>query len=132
MAQELTLAQLQAASDAFYRALADVLVGDSGAMLELWSGSDDVCYMGPMGEMVVGPEAVSVAWDGQAALPLGGVVTPHDVHFVVGGTVGVVTNWEHGVGHTGIVSEMKIRATSTYRLEDQTVRMIGHHTDLIG
>lgn len=131
MVQELTLTQLKAASETFYRALADVLVGDSGLMLELWSGADDVCYLGPMGEIVVGPEAVSVGWERQAARRLGGVVTPRDLHFVVGGTFGVVTNWEHGVSHSGIASEIKIRATSTYRLEDDTVRMIGHHTDLI-
>lgn len=131
MEQAITLDELKAASDSFYAALGDVLAGDAQSMRDLWSRADDACYMGPMGEIVVGGEAIQDAWQQQAVALLGGAVTPSDLHLVTGGKLGIVTNWEHGVGHTGISNEIHIRVTSTYRREEGQIRMIGHHTDLI-
>ena len=131
MSHDLKIDELQAASDAFYVALANVLAGDAEQMLQLWSAADDVCFMGPMGDLVAGAEAVSDAWQTQAEGAIGGSVVPTDLRFVVGGPIGIVTNWEHGSGHKGVDHDVRIRVTSAYRREGDTVRMIGHHTDLI-
>lgn len=127
----ITTEQLQAASDRFYAALAASFVGDAEPMLALWSDSEDVCYMGPMGELLVGRESVAQSWRDFAATRLGGRVMESDLHFVAGDTIGVVTGREEGIGHNGLPDSVLIRATSTYRLEDGELRMIGHHTDLI-
>lgn len=131
MSHNLTIDELKAASDAFYVALAGVLAGDGEQMLQLWSAADDVCFMGPMGDLVAGAKAVRDAWQAQADSAIGGSVFPTDLRLVVGGPIGIVTNWEHGSGHEGVDHDVRIRATSTYRREGDAVRMIGHHTDLI-
>lgn len=128
--QTLTLAALKQASDTFYTALADVLAGDATAMLALWSHTEDAVYMGPMSDdMYVGWADIEPEWVGQAEAQIEGQVQTERMHFVVGESIGVVTNYEVGSGHKGISETMRIRVTSTYRLEDGAVRMIGHHTD---
>ncbi|MCH9815161.1 MAG: nuclear transport factor 2 family protein [Actinomycetia bacterium] len=126
----LTLENLQSASDAFYAALAEVLAGDATAMIDLWSHQTDVSYLGPMsGDLFVGWDVIEPEWRSQAAAQIEGAVVTEDMHYVVGGPLGIVVNYEVGSGHKGISETMKIRVTSTYRLEDGQVRMIGHHTD---
>lgn len=126
---EMTIEDLQRASDLFYEALAAVLAGEADPMLELLSSADDASYLGPMGEVVTGWDAIRTSWVDQAATELGGRVTPSGRHYVVGGDIGIVVGWEKGELHHGMPGEVNIRATSTYRLEDGVVRMIGHHTD---
>ena len=127
---QLTLSNLKSASDAFYAALAEVLAGDATAMVDLWSHQDDASYMGPMnGDLFIGWAAIEPEWRNQAAAQIEGQVVTEDMHFVVGDNLGIVVNYEVGSGHKGISETMKIRVTSSYRLEDGRVRMIGHHTD---
>lgn len=128
---ELTADDLSESTGSFYTALADVLGGDATSMLELWSHEPDITYIGPMGALLVGWEEIRVSWLKQAEARLGGRVTPSELHFVPGGRIGVVTGWELGELHNGLPGAVHLRATSTYRLEDGEVRMIGHHTDLI-
>ena len=128
--KQLSLSALKNASDTFYAALADVLAGDPESMIDLWSHQDDVSYMGPMSDdLFVGWDTIEPEWRSQAAAQIEGQVETEALHFVVGESLGVVVNYEIGSGHKGISETMKIRVTSTYRLEDGQVRMIGHHTD---
>lgn len=130
MPDKISLPALQEASDAFYSALADVLAGDATAMLALWSHADDVSYMGPMDDQLqVGWDTIEPAWVNQAAAKIGGQVVTENLHYVVGESLGIVVNYEVGSGHVGIPGTMRIRVTSSYRLEDGHLRMIGHHTD---
>ena len=131
MNEEITQADLHTATESFYSALTQVLGGNPAPMLGLWSHSDDVCYMGPMGQLLVGPDPIRASWQEQADSDLGGTVTPTDLHFVACGAIGIVTGWERGAGHRGIPETVNIRATSTYRRENGFIKMIGHHTDLI-
>lgn len=128
---QLSEADLRTATETFYSALAEVLVGDATAMLEFWSHEPDVSYIGPMGGLLVGWQDIATAWVEQAEAELGGTVTPSGLHYVAGGPIGVVTGWELGELHRGVPGPVNLRATSTYRLEDGRIRMIGHHTDLI-
>lgn len=131
MSEVITHAELQSVTDSFYAALAAVLDGNAGPMLKLWSPAPDVCYLGPMGQILVGWEPIRTSWQEQADGDLGGVVSPTELHFVASGDIGIVTGWEHGVGHRGIPETVNLRATSTYRREGGAIKMIGHHTDLI-
>ncbi|NQU37274.1 MAG: nuclear transport factor 2 family protein [Actinobacteria bacterium] len=126
---DMTIADLRRASDLFYEALAVVLAGEADPMLELLSSADDSSYLGPMGGAIIGWDAIRKAWEDQADSELGGRVSPSDRHYVVGEDIGIVVGWEKGEGHRGMPDEINIRATSTYRLEDGVVKMIGHHTD---
>ena len=130
MPEELTLPALKQASDDFYAALADLLAGDPTAMINLWSHADDVSYMGPMdGTLSIGWPTIHKVWQDQAVARIGGQVVTEELNFVVGQDLGIVVNYEVGSGHVGIPGQMRIRVTSSYRLEDGQIKMIGHHTD---
>lgn len=128
--QLITEAQLRAASMDFYEALADVLAGDPEPMFGLWSRANDVSYMGPMGDLLLGWEQIRESWQDQAEAGLGGSVSSEQTHFICSGSLGIVVGYERGtVLADGKPVPVNIRATSTYRLEDGQVKMIGHHTD---
>lgn len=121
---------LQAATEGFYEALNAMLGGDAGPMLGLWSHADDVTYMSPFGELLVGWEPVRASWQSQADQRLGGEVRPEDLRYFPSPALGFVVGFERGhVEIDGARTQVDIRATSMYRIEDNSWRMIGHHTD---
>lgn len=121
---------LEQVSGEFYEALNAVLAGDVEPMLKLWSHADDVTYMSPFGELLVGWEPIRDSWQAQADQHLGGSVHPEELHFVAAPTLGCVVGFERGaVEIDGTSTPVNIRATSLYRLEDGRWAMIGHHTD---
>jgi len=126
-------ADVAAASDGFYSALNTLFTGEVGPMLAVWSHANDITYMGPMGKTETSWAPIEQIWKDQAALKLGGKVSPTNVHIIVGQDLAIVSNVEDGVNFdsTGKEQKVKIRATSTYRKEDGDWRMIGHHTDLL-
>jgi ketosteroid isomerase-like protein len=124
---------LEEASEGFYHALNATLGGDAGPMLELWSHSEDVTYMSPFGELLVGWEPVRDSWLAQAEQHLAGRVDPEELRHFASPTLGFVVGFERGsVEIDGSSTPVNIRATSMYRLEDGQWKMIGHHTDPLG
>ncbi|SDN28727.1 SnoaL-like domain-containing protein [Nocardioides szechwanensis] len=124
------MSTLEQASDTFYRALNTMLTGDVGPMLEVWSHADDVTYMSPFGELLVGWEAVRESWEKQAAARLGGQVAAEELRCLSSSDLGFVVGCERGSVEVGGVTQLvDIRATSMYRLEGDRWAMIGHHTD---
>ncbi len=121
------------AVDEFYLALNAMFQGELEPMTEIWSHADDVTYMGPTGGLQVGWQDVSKDWAAQAALNLGGEVHPKDLHITVGRDLASVSNVEVGenTGPNGEVIRVEIRATSLFRKEAGSWKMIGHHTDLL-
>jgi ketosteroid isomerase-like protein len=123
----------QEAVTAFYAALNDVLAGDASTMEALWSHADDVTYMSPFGEILVGWGPVSASWQAQADAHLSGRVEPAELHHFSSDTLGVVVGFERGeVEMNGVRTPVDIRATSMFRVEDGRWAMIGHHTDPLG
>jgi ketosteroid isomerase-like protein len=102
-------------------------------MLEVWSHADDVTYMGPAGGFQIGWEQVREQWESQAALKLGGNVEPYETRVTVGGDLAFVQCYEKGsnVDAEGSEVSVSIRATSLFRKENGTWKMIGHQTDLL-
>ncbi len=121
---------LEDASAVFYSALNDVLAGDVQPMLASWSHADDVTYMSPFGELLVGWEPIRASWQAQADQRLGGRVEPEELHHFASDELGFVVGFERGsIQIDGETKPVDIRATSVYRLEDGRWAMVGHHTD---
>lgn len=124
---------LEDATRSFYLALNAVLGGDVSPMLEMWSHADDVTYMSPFGELLVGWEPIRDSWQSQADAHLGGQVQPEELKHVSSPTLGFVVGFERGsVEIDGKRTSVDIRATSLYRVEDGRWLMVGHHTDPLG
>ena len=119
------------ATTQFYTALNAMFAGDVGPMKSVWSHEDDVTYLRPTGGFQVGWGPVLASWEAQAAMQLGGEVTPENIHITVGRDLAVVQNHEQGENATvdGNPQAVSIRATNLFRKEDGTWKMIGHHTD---
>ena len=117
----------------FYVALNAMFTGDLGPMQRIWSHANDVTYMGAAGGYQTGWDQVISDWEAQAAMKLGGRVTPKDIRITLGRDLAVVSNYEIGEnsGPDGKPQEVRIRATNLFRKEDGKWKMIGHHTDLL-
>jgi hypothetical protein len=95
---------LEQASAGFYTALNAVLGGDAGPMLDHWSHADDVTYMSPFGELLVGWDPIQASWEGQVTAHLGGRADGEELRHVASSGLGFVVRFERWL-------------------------MIGHHTD---
>jgi len=117
----------------FYEALNSMFSGDVEPMKNVWSHADDVTYMGPEGEYLVGWKAVEKNWEAVAALKLGGEIGTTDMQITVGKEIAFTHNYEKGVnqGPDGDPISVSIRVTNIFRRENGTWKMIGHHTDLL-
>ena len=126
-------AAVTAADEQFYTALNAMFTGDAEPMKNVWSHADDVTYMGPGGEFKKGWEAVGIKWEEQAAMKLGGKITPERNQVTVGQDLAVIDNLEVGenIDKDGNPEKVSIRATNTFRKEDGQWKMIKHHTDLL-
>jgi len=117
----------------FYVALNAMFTGNLDPMQRIWSHADDVTYMGPAGGYRTGWDQVISDWEAQAAMKLGGRVTPKNMRITLGRDLAVVSKYEIGEnsGPDGMPQEVRIRATNLFRKEDGKWKMIGHHTDLL-
>ena len=124
---------VERATAQFYKSLNLLFAGDSSAMKQVWSHSDDVTYMGPAGGMEIGWQRVSANWDAQAALRLGGEVVPDEIHTTFANEMAVVQCREvgHNLDTQGRPVQVSIRATNIFRKENAQWKMISHHTDLL-
>ncbi len=121
---------LEEATRGFYAALNAVLGGDPAPMLAVWSHADDVTYMSPFGELLVGWKPVRASWQMQADQRLGGRVDAEELRYIASAELGCVVGFERGdIELDGATVGVDIRATSTYRIENGRWTMIGHHTD---
>lgn len=124
---------VRAAVDGFYAALNAMFGGDLGPMKDVWSHAEDVTYLGPSGGFRVGWAEVLADLEAQAAMDLGGEVSPRSVRITAVGDLAVVVNHETGenLGPDGEPRKVEIRATNVFRREDGLWKMIGHHTDIL-
>jgi ketosteroid isomerase-like protein len=123
---------VRAAATEFYSALNVMFTGDVGPIKEIWSHGDDVTYMGPGGDFLVGWKQILPEWERQAARKLGGKVEPKEMRVTGGRDLAIVSNYEVGENMVdGKPQKVRIRATSMFRNENGKWKMIGHHTDII-
>lgn len=119
-----------AATGAWYAALNSVFAGDSRPMKEIWSHGDDVVYMGPAGDYLVGWKSIEGAWDTQTAQKLGGRVVPERVNTIVGRDLALVNCIETGENEVdGEVRKVEIRSSTVFRKENGAWKAVEHQTD---
>lgn len=120
LADENDVDAVRAAADKFYVALNTMFVGDLGPMINVWSHSSDVTFMGPDGGRRVGWDQVLADWESQAALKLGGEVRAERMHITLEGNLAVVNNFEVGqnISADGKAEKVEIRATNVFRKEN--------------
>ncbi|WP_309382876.1 YybH family protein [Cerasicoccus frondis] len=126
--------QVLRATEEFYAALNAMFTGDVAPMEAVWShDEEEATYMGPDGSYVVGWSKIKADWEKQAALKLGGKVTPTDIHLILGNGMAVVQCYEVGQNfdNEGKKVEVKIRATNVFRNINGEWKMVSHHTDLL-
>lgn len=124
---------VQQANADFYTALNAMFTGEVEPMKSIWSHAADVTYMGPMGGIETGWDAIFAVWEQQAALNLGGNVEPQNIHITYNENLAVVQCLEEGnnLNTNGNPEHVSIRATNVFRKEAGVWKMIGHHTDLL-
>ncbi len=127
------MATLKEAINKFYSAHNEIFVGNLAPMEEVWSHSDDVTYMSPIGGILVGYEAAIDSWRKQAELHLDGHVDPVDMQLVESEDIGICNNYIIGTNFVVDGKEVhpNIRATTVYRKENGLWKVISHHTDLM-
>lgn len=122
--------EVKEAAEQFYAALNSMIQGDLEPMIEIWSHADDITYLDPMGNILVGWDQVLKSWEEQVKLKVGGSVEPENMHIVAGADLAVTMNFERGTGYLhGEPVTDDIRATNTFRKENGKWKMIGHHVD---
>jgi len=114
-----------------YKALNQMFTGDISLIKEIWSHADDVTYMGPGGGIRIGWNEVLKDWESQAALKLGGSVSPSNIHYTLGKDMAVVVNDEVGknIDDEGKLETVHIRATHVLRKENGQWKIIAEQTD---
>lgn len=123
--------EVRQAAERFYEALNTMFTGEVGPMLDVWSHSDDVAYMGPFGKILVGWKEVRASWEQQAKLKLGGRVEPVGLRVVANDDFGITVGYERGTNFkNGKQVNVDIRATNVFRRENGKWKMVSHHTDL--
>lgn len=127
------MSSLKEAISKFYIAHNEMFERKMDKMDEIWSHSDDVTYMSPIGGILVGWNSVRDSWQKQADLNLKGRVEPINIQVVEGVDIGVCYNAIEGTNHVVDGSEVhpNIRATTVYRKENGEWKVISHHTDLM-
>ncbi|MEM7008855.1 MAG: nuclear transport factor 2 family protein, partial [Thermodesulfobacteriota bacterium] len=121
------MSDLNEAIKQFYIAHNEIFAGNIAPMQEIWSQSQDVTYMSPIGGILVGYDAVIKSWRKQAELNLKGHVEPYEMKIVQGQDIGVCYNYIRGTNYVldGREVHPNIRATTVYRNEGESWKVIG-------
>lgn len=119
---------VRAISDKFYSGLSRM---DVAALPEIWSHSDDVTTMHPMGGEQVGWEEVRASFEQAAGSMTDSHVELVDQRIYAGTDLAYETGIERGSAKLGGEPiEFEHRVTNVYRLEDGRWKMVHHHTDV--
>ncbi len=122
--------EVQAASATFYAALNTMLAGDASALSDIWSHSETVSTLHPIGRREVGWDAVRESFEEVARGSTGGHVEITDQLITVFGDVAYEIGVEHAkfaVADTPLT--VNSRFTNIYRREDGVWKIVHHHGD---
>lgn len=119
------------ADDRFFAGLNQMFAGNLEPIKQLWSHADDVVYMSPIGDVLIGWEAVLPSWVAQASLELGGDIKPVERHVTADHGLAVVHHRANGWNKDGDGNrvDFSLRGTNVYRKEADEWRLIAHHAD---
>lgn len=122
---------LKDAADAFYAAGNQMLAGDLTGFSVIWSETDDISHLGPMGEICTGRAAVMAEFVKESAMGFKGTLVADERRFVETPELGYMVCVERTRGMTkaGEAITADIRATTIFRKEAGHWRVVHHHTD---
>lgn len=116
----------------FFDALNAMFNGDAEPFQELWWHTNDVVYMGADGAFSVGWLQTYENWKKQAAIGIGGSVSPSKIQLTMSGDMAMTNQLVSGVNDFhGTPIEVRLRSTSVFRKKGDTWKMICHHVDPI-
>ena len=122
---------VRAASAGFYAALNRMVDGDAAPLSQIWSHSERVTTMHPLGGQQIGWAAVRESFEQIAKLAPGGHVRLDDQIIEVGGEMAYELGTERG--QTTLAEELitlEQRVTNIYRREAGAWKKVHHHTDV--
>ncbi len=123
--------EVKGASEKFYAALNRMTLGDASGLADIWSHSETVTTMHPIGGEQVGWTAVKESFEQVAGLASDGHVELADQVIHSGGELAYELGSERGqftlAGETVHVDH---RVTNIYRREAGGWKIVHHHTDL--
>lgn len=123
--------QVREASKQFYAALNRMLLGETGSMADVWSHSEAVTAMHPIGGRQVGWDDVQGSFDQVAALASGGEIALREQRVQVAGDLAYELGTEWGQAQlAGEEITIDARVTNIYRLEGAGWKMVHHHSDI--
>ncbi len=118
-------------SEQFYKALSRMVNGDAGPLAEIWSHSQAVTTMHPIGGREIGWSAVRESFEQVARLCSDGKVGLKEQLIQVAGDVAYETGTEHGQFRlAGQEVAVEHRVTNIYRRESGVWKIVHHHTDI--
>ncbi len=126
-----TLDEVREASKQFYAALNRMANGDASSMADIWSHSESVTTMHPIGGRQVGWDAVKGSWEQVAQLAAGGQVEIKDQLIHSTQDMAFETGIEFGqLKLAGQQATIDQRVTNIYQREAGAWKVVLHHTDI--
>ena len=125
--------EVRQASEQYYAALTNLLNGDAGPLMQIWSHSPDVTAMNPYGGREVGWEQLQPIFERVAQMGVGSQVRVwlKDPLILVGGDLAYEIGIESGEGIImGKPTTINHRVTNIYRREASGWKIVHRHTDL--
>lgn len=120
-----------AASEQFYEALTRLVNGEPDPMTRIWSHTDEVSIMHPIGGRQHGWSAVAKSWTRVAQIASEGHVEMVDRVIQVFGDVAFETGVEQGRSRlAGQQITFEHRVTNIYRREGAEWKIVHHHADV--
>ena len=123
--------EVRGASAKFYEALNRMTTGDSSQLADIWSHSETVTTMHPIGGEQVGWDAVKESFDQVAGLASSGHVELAGQTIQSGGELAYELGVERGQFQlAGESITVEQRVTNIYRRENGEWKIVHHHADL--
>jgi len=123
--------EVRGASAKFYAAINRMVGGDATKLADIWSHSETVTTMHPIGGEQIGWADVRGSFEKVAGLASGGHVELEDQIVQVGGELAYELGVERGQAKiAGESVPIQQRVTNIYRREAGQWKIVHHHTDI--
>jgi ketosteroid isomerase-like protein len=124
--------EITKANSQFYNALNILFTGNSDAILNVWSHSADISYLGPWGKIKVGWDSIKAEFIKVGSMKIGGNIESKNLIVGVGSDMAYTVCDEVGENKdsTGQSFFVNHRATNIFRLEQGEWKLVHHHTDI--
>jgi len=124
--------EVRDASNAFYAALNAMVNGDAAALKAIWSHSEEVSTMHPVGGRQLGWEEVWNTWDQVAQVSSDGKVVLKEQVIWAEANLAYETGVEQAEFRiAGTKTSGDVRVTNVYRKENGSWKIVHHHTDIV-